>query len=43
MQNTLESETDVALSVYTFLTKSMVDYRKSKLYSPNLSIISYIV
>jgi len=42
-KNTLESKTDVALSVYTFLTKSMVHYRKFKLYSPNLSVISYIV
>ena len=43
MHNTLESKTDVALTVYTFPTKSMVHYRKSKLYSPNLSVISYIV
>jgi len=43
MQNTLESKTDVALTVFTFMTKSVVHYRKSKLHSPNLSVISYIV
>jgi len=43
-QNALESKTDVVLTVYTCQTKSVAHYTqaeigKSKLYSPNLSVI----
>jgi len=42
MQNTLESKTDVALTVYTLLANSVVHYKWAEIVNPSCSVLTFL-